>query len=130
LGIFPTVGNFLSLLAAIPTQSRLVLTSGPGLTFAQLNGAEGTMTRELIKGDAETLILKLRAAIDEGSVRRVLVKHNGRTVAAFPLMTGVIGTVVARTLAAIGIVAVLKDCTLEIERNSDVSEDLPEAKAS
>jgi hypothetical protein len=84
----------------------------------------------LIKGDAETLILSLRTAIDEGNVRRVHVKHNGRTVAAFPLMTGVIGTVVARTLAAIGIVAVLKDCTLEIERNSDVSEDLPEAKAS
>jgi hypothetical protein len=88
------------------------------------------MTRELIKGDTETLLLKLRALIDEGDVRRVLVKHNGRTVAAFPLMTGVIGTVVARTLAAIGIVAVLKDCSLEIEKDSDVSDDLPEAKAS
>jgi hypothetical protein len=88
------------------------------------------MTRELIKGDTETLLLKLRALIDEGDVRRVLVKHNGRTVAAFPLMTGVIGTVVARTLAAIGIVAVVKDCSLEIEKDSDVSDDLPEAKAS
>ena len=88
------------------------------------------MTRELIKGDAETLLLKLRAVIDEGNVRRVLVKHNGRTVAAFPLMTGVVGTVVARTLAAIGIIAVLKDCSLEIEKDSEVSDDLPEAKAS
>jgi hypothetical protein len=88
------------------------------------------MTRELIKGDVETLLLKLRAVIDEGTVRRVLVKHNGRTVAAFPLMTGVIGNVVARTLAAIGIVAELKDCSLEIEKDSEVSDDLPEAKAS
>jgi hypothetical protein len=130
LGIFPTVGNFLGLLAEIPTKSRVVLTPGPGLTLAQLNGAEGTMTRELIKGDAETLLLKLRALIDEGNVRRVFVKHDGRTVAAFPLMTGVIGSVVARTLAAIGIVAVLKDCTLEIEKESEASEDLAEAKAS
>jgi Domain of unknown function (DUF4342) len=91
---------------------------------------ETNMTRETIKGDAETLLLKLRTVIDEGNVRRVLVKHNGRTVAAFPLMTGVVGTVVAKTLAAIGIVAVLKDCSLEVEKDSEVSDDLPEAKAS
>jgi len=88
------------------------------------------MTRELIKGDTETLLLNLRAVIDDGNVRRVLVKHDGRTVAAFPLMRGVIGTVVARTLAAIGIIAVLKDCSLEIEKDSELSDDLPEAKAS
>jgi len=88
------------------------------------------MTREFVKGDVETLLLKLRAVIDEGNVRRVIVKHDGRTVAAFPLMTGVVGTVVARTLAAIGIIAVLKDCCLEIEKDSEMSDDLPEAKAS
>jgi hypothetical protein len=91
---------------------------------------ETTMTRELIKGDTETLLLKLRAVIDEGYAKRVLVKHNGRTVAAFPLMKGVVGTVVARTLAAIGIIAVLKDCSLEIEKDTEASGNLPEAKAS
>ena len=84
------------------------------------------MTRELIRGDTETLLRKLRAVIDGGNVRRVLVKHNGRTVAAFPLMRGVVGTVVGKTLAAIGIVAVLKDCSLEVETDSDLS-DLPKA---
>ena len=88
------------------------------------------MTHELIKGDTETLLLKLRAALDDGNVRRVLVKHDGRTVAAFPLLRGVVGTAVARTLAAIGIIAVLKDCSLEIEKDTEASGDLPEAKAS
>lgn len=88
------------------------------------------MTRDLIRGDAETLLRELRAVIDEGNVRRVLVKHNGRTVAAFPLLTGVVGTVVAKTLAAIGIIAVLKDCSLEVEKDRDVSDELPAAKAS
>jgi hypothetical protein len=94
------------------------------------NSVETTMTHELIKGDTETLLLKLRAVLDDGNVRRVLVKHDGRTVAAFPLLRGVVGTAVARTLAAIGIIAVLKDCSLEIEKDTEASGDLPEAKAS
>ena len=73
-------------------------------------------TRESFSGDAETLLLKLRAQIDEGNVQRVLVKHEGRTVAAFPLKGGV-GDVIAHTLSAIGIVAVLKDCRLEVEKD-------------
>ena len=88
------------------------------------------MTRELINGDTNTLLLKLRAVMDDGNVRRGLVRHNGRTVAAFPLLRGVVGTAVARTLGAIGIIAVLKDCSLEIEKDSEVSDDLPEAQAS
>jgi hypothetical protein len=88
-------------------------------------------TRESISGDTQVLMLKLRAQIDEGNVQRVLVKHEGRTVAAFPLTGGVIGDVIAHTLAAIGIVAVLKDCSLEIEKDHNfVSEDQLIAKAS
>ena len=88
------------------------------------------MTRESIEGDTDTLLLKLRTVMDDGNVRRVLIKHNGRTVAAFPLLSGVVGTAVARTLGAIGIIAVLKGCSLEIEKDSEVSDDLPEAQAS
>jgi hypothetical protein len=88
------------------------------------------MTRELINGDTDTLVLKLRAVMDDGNVRPVLVKHDGRTVAAFPLLRGVVGTAIARTLGAIGIIAVLKDCSLEIEKDSEASDALPEAQAS
>jgi uncharacterized protein DUF4342 len=95
---------------------------------------EGLMVsaaRESITGDAQTLLLKLRTLIEEGNARRVLIKHEGRTVAAFPLTGGVIGDVVARTLSTIGLVAVLKDCSLEIEKtNNFVIAGAPNAKAS
>jgi hypothetical protein len=47
----------------------------------------------------------------------VIVQHEGRTVAEFPLTAGVVGAVLAPVLAAIGaLVALLKDCTIQVER--------------
>ncbi|MEX2270417.1 MAG: DUF4342 domain-containing protein, partial [Vicinamibacterales bacterium] len=49
--------------------------------------------------------------------RRVVVEHEGRTVAEFPLTAGVLGVVLAPTVAAIAaLVALLRDCTIKIER--------------
>ena len=60
---------------------------------------------------------KLKGFIHEGNVRRVVVKHEGRTLAEFPLTAGVVGAVLAPVLAAIGaLVALLQDCTIEVER--------------
>ncbi len=74
-------------------------------------------TWESIKGDANTIAEKLKAIVHEGNVRRVVVKHEGRTVAEFPLTAGVVGAVLAPVLAAVvAIAAVLKDCSIEIER--------------
>ncbi len=74
---------------------------------------------------------KLKGMIHEGNVRRVVVNHKGRTVAEFPLTAGVVGVLVAPVLAAVGaIVALLKDCTIEIERvQDDVKEEAPSAAA-
>jgi uncharacterized protein DUF4342 len=70
-----------------------------------------------IKADGDQIVEKLRTLIHEGNVRRVRVKHDGRVVAEFPLTAGVIGVVVAPVLAAIGaLAAMLKDCTIEVER--------------
>ena len=44
---------------------------------------------ESFKADGETVIEKLKALIHEGNVRRVVVQHEGRTVAEFPLTVGV-----------------------------------------
>jgi hypothetical protein len=89
-------------------------------------------TWESIKGDAQTLLAKLKALIHEGNVRRIVVKHEGRTVAEFPLTAGVVGTVIAPALAAIAaIVALLKDCTVEIEKaDKDAGSDQPRTAAS
>ena len=74
-------------------------------------------TWESVKGDANAIADKLKAIVHEGNVRRVVVKHDGRTIAEFPLTAGVVGAVIAPVLAAVAaIAAMLKDCTLEIER--------------
>jgi len=89
-------------------------------------------TWESIKGDAQNVVSNLKTLIHEGNVRRVVVKHDGRTVAEFPLTAGVVGAVIAPILAAVGaIVALLQDCTLEIERVDDRAKDeTPRAAAS
>jgi hypothetical protein len=82
-------------------------------------------TWESIKGDASTIVEKLKALVHEGNVRRVVVKHQGRTVAEFPLTAGVVGAVIAPVLAAVAaIVAMLKDCTLDIERVAEAPSDV------
>ena len=70
-----------------------------------------------IKADGDQIVETLRTLIDDGNVRRVRVTHDGRIVAEFPLTAGVIGVVLAPVLAAIGVlVAMVKDCTIEVER--------------
>ena len=88
-----------------------------------------TCTWESIKGDANTIVEKLKAIVHEGNVRRVVVKHDGRTIAEFPLTAGVVGAVIAPVLAAVAaIVAILKDCTIEIEHiDEDVKHESPTA---
>jgi len=72
---------------------------------------------DTFKGESGNVVNKVRTLIHEGNVRRVVVKHEGRIVAEFPLTAGVVGAVLAPVLAAIGaLVALLQDCTIEIER--------------
>ena len=76
-----------------------------------------TTCSESVKGDARGIMEKLKALVHEGNVRRIVVQHQGQTVAEFPLTAGVLGAVLAPALAAIGaLVAMLKDCTIQIER--------------
>ena len=72
---------------------------------------------EAVKGDAHTIVEKVKAIVHEGNVRRIIVQHEGRTVAEFPLTAGVVGAVLAPALAPIAALApMLKDCTLPVER--------------
>ena len=51
------------------------------------------------------------------ATRRVVIEHDGRTIAEFPLTAGVVGAVLAPVVAALGVlVALLKDCTIHVER--------------
>jgi hypothetical protein len=74
---------------------------------------------EKIEGTRDQLVEQLRRLIDQGNVRRVVVKHQGKTVAEFPLTAGVIGVVIAPVAAAIGaLTALLAECTIEVERTA------------
>jgi hypothetical protein len=58
----------------------------------------------------------VKQLIHEGNIRKISIKHEGRTVAEFPLTLGVVGAALAPALAAIGaITALITDCTIEVE---------------
>jgi hypothetical protein len=73
---------------------------------------------ETLKIEGKTIVERVRELIHEGNVRRIVIQHEGRTVAEFPMTAGVIGALVAPVLAAVGaLVALLRDCTIEVERD-------------
>ena len=72
---------------------------------------------ESVRAEGSAVLDKLKDLIHEGNVRRVRVRQGTRTIAEFPLTAGVVGAVFAPALAAIGaLVALAKDCSIEIER--------------
>ena len=72
---------------------------------------------ETLKGEGQQLLDRLEELVREGNVRRIVIKQQGRTIAEFPLLVGVVGAVIAPVLAAIGaVIALAKDCRIEVER--------------
>ena len=77
---------------------------------------------ESVKAEGGAVLDKLKEIIHEGNVRRVRVRQGDRTIAEFPLTAGVVGVVIAPALAAIGaLVALAKDCTLDVEREASAA---------
>jgi hypothetical protein len=73
--------------------------------------------KESFRVAADQLVDAVKRVLHEGNVRRVIIKQDGRSVVEFPLTVGVVGTVLAPVLAAVGAVAaVLTECTMEVER--------------
>jgi Domain of unknown function (DUF4342) len=76
--------------------------------------------KESFKVTGAQLLDSVKKILHEGNVRRIIVKQGDRTVAEFPLTAGVVGTVLAPPLAAIGaLAALLNDCSIEVERTVD-----------
>lgn len=66
----------------------------------------------------EQLLTKVKELIREGNVRRIRIKQDGHVVLEIPLALGVVGIVLAPTLAAIGAVgALLAQCSIEVVRS-------------
>ena len=68
--------------------------------------------------NGEELVAKVKALINEGNIRRIIIKDvEGKILVEFPLAIGVIGAVLAPILAAVGAIAALvTKCTIVVER--------------
>ena len=67
-----------------------------------------TSRSEEFQFNGDTLISKIKEIIRAGNVRRVIIKNEeGRVLIDVPLTLGVVGTLLAPQLAAIGAIAAL-----------------------
>lgn len=75
---------------------------------------------EEFKLSGEQLIKKVKEVIKEGNVRKIIIKDKkGKEIVTFPLTIGVVGTLLAPVLAAIGaLAALLTECTLVVEKRA------------
>ncbi|HEY3381935.1 MAG TPA: DUF4342 domain-containing protein [Vicinamibacterales bacterium] len=83
---------------------------------------------ETIKVEGGDLLERVKTLIHEGNVRRIVIRQGNRSVAEFPLTIGVVGTVAAPILAAVGaLAALLTNCAIEVQRVTTTDAPGPEA---
>ena len=72
-----------------------------------------------VKG--EEVLAKIKELIHEGDIRRIIIKdRDGKTMIEFPLTFGVVGALLAPTLAAVGAVAALiGEATVVVEKKAE-----------
>ncbi len=73
---------------------------------------------EEFRVNGEELIAKIKELIHEGNIRRIIIKdRDSKVMLEFPLTFGVVGVVLAPTLAAVGAVAALiGEATVVVEK--------------
>ena len=90
-----------------------------GDKFCPVCGAAAAkVIREEFTVSSSNLVDRVRELLHEGNVTRVIVKdERGRTLLEIPATVGVIGTVLAPWLAALGVIAALvTNCRIVVER--------------
>ncbi len=87
--------------------------------FCPVCGAPAAkVTQEEFTVTGSTVVDRVKELLHEGNVTRVIVKdEKGNTLLEIPATIGVIGTVIAPWLAALGVIAALATkCTIVVER--------------
>jgi hypothetical protein len=81
-----------------------------------------TTTKESFRVSGESLLNKIKELIKEGNIRKISIHdHAGKEIMSFPLTLGVVGTLIAPVLAAIGALAALVgDCSITVEREDEI----------
>jgi hypothetical protein len=101
-------------------------------TLVSVKGAnmadESTRTEEF-RVSGEKMMTKVKELLQQGNIRRIVIKNeDGRPLIDLPLTWGVVGTIVAPQLAALGAIAALvTHGTIVVEKvGSAVPEAAPE----
>jgi hypothetical protein len=70
--------------------------------------------------NGEELLGKIKSLVHEGNIRRIIIKDKeGKILIEFPLTIGVVGLVLAPTLAAVGAIAALvTEATIVVEKTT------------
>jgi hypothetical protein len=78
-----------------------------------------TTTKESFKLHGENLLNKVKELVNEGNIRKIIIHdQSGKELMSFPLTVGVVGTLFAPVLAALGAAAALiGECTITVERD-------------
>lgn len=77
--------------------------------------------KEEFKVDGQDLLKRVKELIQEGNVRRIIIKDkDGKVLIELPLTVGVIGAVFAPVLAGVGAIAALvTECSIVVIREED-----------
>ena len=75
---------------------------------------------EEFRVNGEELLAKIKQLVHEGNIRRIVIKDkDGKILIEFPLTFGVVGLVLAPTLAAVGAIAALvTEATIVVEKEA------------
>jgi hypothetical protein len=79
---------------------------------------EESFRTEEFRVNGEELLSRIKQLVHEGNIRRIIIKNKeGAVVIEIPLTLGVVGVLLAPTLAAVGaIAALLTEATVVVER--------------
>jgi hypothetical protein len=78
-----------------------------------------TVRTEEFHVNGEELLSKIKKLVHEGNIRKIIIKDkDGKVLIEFPLTFGVVGLVLAPTLAAVGAIAALvTEATIVVEKD-------------
>lgn len=77
-----------------------------------------TKKTETFKVNGKDLLDKVKELIRQGNISQISIEDKfGKTIIILPLTLGVVGAVLAPTLAAVGaLAALLTECTIRVEK--------------
>ncbi len=80
--------------------------------------SEEKVRTEEFRVDGEELISKIKNLVNEGNIRRIIIKNKeGEIVMEIPVTLGVVGALLAPQLAALGaIAALITEATVVVEK--------------